>query len=156
MIDAFEFRQGGGELGGPVPARGVGRGQLFSGRVLSAGAHEVVGLDSEREAAQSLGGPGGQSATRLVGRRCGGTLESRHGLVHLHADVGPALRVVGLGLGQDEITRELSGGHRREHRALPVGRSPLPARAGDQQRDQANGQNEHDGQEDPAPHGRAR
>ena len=62
---------------------------------------------------------------RRGGRR--GALEAGHGLVDLHAHAGPALLVVRLGLGQHEITGELSGGHGR---AAPSAASRPRAPAG--------------------------
>ena len=112
VIAAFNCCSAAAKFGRPVPTGRVGRGQLLAGRMLAPGAHQVVGLHGEGQAAQALCGTRSQRASCIVRRCRGGPFEARDGLVDLYADAGATLRVVRVGLGQHEVTGELGGGHR--------------------------------------------
>ena len=85
----------------------------------------MVRLDSEREPAEALSGADAQTLGSLVRGRCRDALESPHRLVDLHADAGPALLVVCLGEGQNEVTGQLGGGDRSAARSDATGRRAL-------------------------------
>ena len=135
-----------------MPPGLVGRCKLLTRRMLSAGSHQIVGLDREGEAPKAVRAPYAQAAGGVVGCRRGGTFESLHRIVDLGGDARPALCVVMLGLRRDQLARELRGRHGWPHGAFPHRLSTLTPVTRDQPQDEGErSQHEGDGQDDPPP-----
>ena len=116
----------------------------------------MIRLDGEGQTTQALRAARAHVAAEVVGRGLGRPLQALDRLVDLDADAGPALRVVVLGLRQDQVPGQFRRGERRADRALPVGLTTLALGPADQHGDEDDGEHEGDGQDDPAPRCRRR